>query len=63
VSVKGQDVIHAYIPGLRDPFSPNGSAPKLVATSVDGWEEMKYYCGGVMVMDPTKTASFIYNQS
>lgn len=62
VAVKGQNyIIHGYIPGLRDPFSPTGAAPKQLVTAKDAWEEHKFYQGGVMVTDPSKTAHFIYN--
>jgi len=62
VAVKGQNYItHAYIAGLRDPFSPSGAAPKQISSAKDAWEEHKFYQGGVMVTDPSKTAHFIYN--
>jgi hypothetical protein len=60
VKKKGSDVIHKYIPGLRDPFSPEGALSP-IGTAKDAWEEHKYYCGGVMVTDPSKTAHFLYN--
>jgi hypothetical protein len=53
-------VIHKYIPGLRNPFSPDG-AVSAVGTAEDAWEEHKMWIGGVMLKDPSKTASFIYN--
>ena len=62
VAVKGQNYItHAYIAGLRDPFSPSGAAPKQISSAKDAWEEHKFYQGGVLVTDPSKTAHFIYN--
>ena len=60
VKVKGQDIIHKYIPGLRNPFSPDGEV-SAIGTAKDAWEEHKFYCGGVMVTDPSKTAHFLYN--
>lgn len=60
VKKKGEDVIHRYIAGLRNPFSPDGAISQ-IGTAKDAWEEHKFYCGGVMVTDPTKTAHFIYN--
>lgn len=60
VKKKGSDIVHKYIPGLRNPFSPDG-ALSAVGTAKDMWEEHKYYCGGVMVTDPSKTAHFLYN--
>jgi len=56
----GPAIIHRYIPGLRNPFSPDGEISP-VGTAKDAWEEHKFFCGGVMVSDPTRTASFIYN--
>lgn len=60
VAKKGSDVVHKYIPGLRNPFSPDGEV-SAIGTAKDAWEEHKFYCGGVMVTDPSKTAHFIYN--
>ena len=60
VKKAGTDVIHKYIPGLRNPFSPDGEV-SAIGTAKDAWEEHKFYCGGVMVTDPSKTAHFIYN--
>lgn len=60
VKKKGTDIVHKYIPGLRDPFSPDGALSP-IGTAKDAWEEHKFYCGGVMVTDPSKTAHFIYN--
>ena len=53
-------IVHKYIPGLRNPFSPDGSITA-IGTAEDGWEEHKMYVGGVKVIDPQKTAHFIYN--
>jgi hypothetical protein len=60
VGVKGQPIIHKYIAGLRDPFSPDGSV-SAIGTAEDAWEEHKYYCGAAIVRDPSRTASFIHN--
>lgn len=65
VKVRGLDVIHRYIPGLRNPFDPDGglnTGSSMIANPKDGWEEHKYYCGGVMVKDPSRTAAFIPNE-
>lgn len=62
VKVSGQDIVHRYIPGLRNPFDPNGKF-SAVGTAEDAWEEHKFWQGGVMVKDPTRTASLIYNQA
>lgn len=53
--------IHGYIAGLRDPYSPIGGRVKNMQSSKDGWEEHKYWQGGVMVVDPTRTTHFVYN--
>ena len=60
VGVKGQPIIHKYIPGLRNPFSPDNSV-SAIGTAEDAWEEHKYYCGAAIVRDPSRTASFINN--
>jgi hypothetical protein len=45
----------AYIPGMRDPFSPAGKgSPKMVASRVDGYEVHIQKWGGMMIEDPTK---------
>ncbi|QDP66146.1 MAG: hypothetical protein GOVbin3661_62 [Prokaryotic dsDNA virus sp.] len=45
----------AYIPGMRDPFSPAGKgSPKLVASPIDGYEVHMQKWGGMMIEDPTK---------
>lgn len=52
--------ITAYIPGIRDPYSPTGGrTAKLSANSVDGFELHKMAKFGVMVKDPSRTASLI----
>lgn len=60
VGVKGQPIIHKYIPGLRNPFDPDGSF-SAIGTAEDAWEEHKFYCGAAIVRDPSRTASFISN--
>jgi hypothetical protein len=60
VGVKGQPIVHKYIAGLRNPFSPDG-AVSAIGTAEDAWEEHKYYCGAAIVRDPSRTASFIHN--
>lgn len=60
VGVKGQPIIHKYIPGLRNPFDPDG-AVSAIGTAEDAWEEHKFYCGAAIVRDPSRTASFIHN--
>jgi len=60
VGVKGQSVIHKYIPGLRNPFSPVGEM-SAIGSAEDAWEEHKMFIGGAIVRDPSRTASFIPN--
>lgn len=52
VAQTGQEDIRGYIPGLRNPFNPNGNNT-IMATSKDGWTENRMWIGGIMVKDPT----------
>jgi hypothetical protein len=58
VGVKGTPIVHRYIAGLRNPFSPDGELTA-IGTAEDAWEEHKFYCGSAIVRDPSRTASFI----
>lgn len=58
VGVKGMPIIHKYIPGLRNPFDPDG-ALAAIGTAEDAWEEHKMFVGAAIVRDPSRTASFI----
>jgi len=60
VKVAGQPIIHKYIKGMRNPYSPDGEFSS-VGTAEDAWEEHKMYCGAAIVRDPSRTASFIHN--
>jgi len=60
VEVKGQPIIHRYIPGLRNPFDPDGKM-SAIGTAEDAWEEHKWFQGAAIVRDPSRTASFIHN--
>lgn len=60
VKPRGSTIIHKYIPGLRNPFDPDNKF-SAIGTAEDAWEEHKFFCGGVMLRDPSKTAHFIYN--
>lgn len=52
----------AYIPGMRDPFSPAGKgSPKMVASPVDGYSVHFQKWGGLMIEDPTKVVDLRLN--
>ena len=51
--------ITAYLPGLRDPFNPQGGRPKLMATTIDGYEVHKSATCSAMIKDAGRTASLI----
>jgi hypothetical protein len=60
VEIKGQGDIVGYVPGLRNPFTPD-LQNNAMANGVDGYTlHRAAYCG-VMVKDPTRTASLIPN--
>lgn len=62
VSVKGQVEGMRYIPGMRDPFTPNNPVkPSMTVSKVDGYEVMKWYIGGVKIHNPMRIARFIPN--
>jgi len=50
---KGAEDIRGYIPGLRNPFTPN-MANNPMANGVDGYIQHKMTIGGVMVKDPRR---------
>lgn len=56
---KNEPDVTAYIPGLRDPFSPTGAKPKQIASPKDGYYVTKFATCSAMVKDPTRTASLI----
>jgi len=60
LKVKGKNPVFGYIPGMRDPFSPDGG-PKLMASSIDGYEFHRMDWCGMHVEDPTKIVDFRYN--
>jgi hypothetical protein len=52
----------AYIPGMRDPFSPAGKgSPKMVASAIDGYSVHFQKWGGLMIEDPTKIVDLRLN--
>jgi hypothetical protein len=62
VRAKGFEEQFAYIPGLRDPYTPGGSGkPKMAATGVDGYEIHKADWFGIMVRNPMRLAEWVPN--
>ena len=64
VQIAGEEEAWAYVAGLRDPFSPNGSmvAPKMGSSLKDGYTVGGAYWGGVQINNPTKMARILNNQ-
>jgi len=60
VYVKGQSDIMGYVPGLRNPFTPDLKM-SVMANGVDGYTIHRATICGVKVNDPTRTASLIPN--
>ena len=62
VRAKGYEEQFGYIPGLRDPYSPGGMGkPKVMATSVDGYEIHKADWCGIIVRNPMRMGEWIPN--
>jgi hypothetical protein len=60
VEIKGQGDIVGYEAGLRNPFTPD-LANNIMSNPVDGYTVHRACYAGVMVKDPTRTASLIPN--
>jgi hypothetical protein len=60
VYVKGQEDIMGYQPGFRNPFSPSGER-SIMAHSTDGYTQHRGSICGVMVKDPSRTATLLPN--
>lgn len=60
VYVKGQEDIMGYEAGLRDPFSPTG-ANNVMSNPVDGYTIHRASLCGMMVKDPSRTATLLPN--
>jgi hypothetical protein len=60
VEIKGQGDIVGYEAGLRNPFTPD-LANNIMSNPVDGYTVHRACYTGVMVKDPTRTASLIPN--
>jgi len=58
--VKGEDDIMVFIPGLRNPYTPDGKMTQ-AAHSVDGYEVHRACTAGAKVTDPTRCAAMIPN--
>ena len=63
VYLEGDEEFFAYIPGMRDPFSPYNKRvdPRMAASSIDGYEVHKQFIGGMKVTNPLKAARIEYN--
>lgn len=60
VRSKANSEVFAYMPGLRDPFSAGGAgSPKVMATTVDGYEIHKADWCGVLVRNPQRMGEWI----
>jgi hypothetical protein len=60
VALEGEEEIFRYIPGLRDPYSPynNTTSPSMAASSVDGYQVIRAFIGGIRITNPMRTARF-----
>jgi len=57
---KGGAEIYKYIPGMRDPYTPdNGINPGMAASPVDGYEVHRAFTGGLMVRNPMRLGEYI----
>lgn len=63
VRVKGLEEVFGVLPGLRDPYSPNGSSrsPKIMASKVDGYEITRMDWCGIKVHNPLRMGEWIPN--
>lgn len=51
--------VTAYIPGLRNPFSPTGEKAHMIATPKDGYQVHKFATCSAMLKDTSRVASLI----
>lgn len=63
VAVEGEEEFFAYIPGMRNPFTPynKNKEPKHASSSVDGYSVYKQFIGGIMLRNPFRTGRIIPN--
>lgn len=60
VKPSGTSEIYGYQSGLRDPFSSTDAySSNPMSTAVDGYTLHRWFQGGAMIKDPSKTASLI----
>lgn len=61
VRIKGQDEVFGVVPGLRDPYSPGGTAraPKVMVSKVDGYEVTRADWCGIKVHNPLRMGEWI----
>ena len=59
VYVKGQEDIMGYEGGLRDPFSPSGARNNKMSHATDGYTMHRASVCGIMVKDPSRTATLL----
>lgn len=59
VAIKGVEEFTRYIPGLRDPFTPNAQGMAMGATPVDGYEVHKMINGSLMIVNPLRCGRYL----
>ena len=62
VAIKGNKEYTIYIPGLRNPFTPNGMGmnPTPAASSVDGYSLHKMINGSIMIKNPLRCGRWLH---
>lgn len=63
IAIKNEPEIFYYVPGIRDPYSPNGgmTSPKLATSGKDGYEFGRKFTGGFKIINPTSVARIVPN--
>lgn len=61
VVMEGSEEVMGYVGGLRDPFSAKGARMKSMSNPEDGYTVHRAAWLAGIIIDPTKTASFIPN--
>jgi len=57
----GGSEVRAFIPGIRNPWGFKVDGGTYAATPVDGFQETRLFTGGVMLYDPSRTATYKLN--